>query len=100
MPEYPGRDTREIPKGYSMPLFIKDEGVNALAERIAALTGQGKTDAVRVALEAQIRAIEARSGLTEPVRGIQARAAALGLVADGCDDKPLMDDLSGDADVH
>lgn len=83
-----------------MPLFIKDEGVNELAEKFASMTGKSKTDAVRVALEAQIGALEAQGGLTERVRRIQAKAAALGLVADGYDDKGLMDELSGDPDVH
>ena len=37
-----------------------------------------------------------RASLVERVAPIQSRARALGLRPDGIDDKPLMDDLSGD----
>ncbi|WP_176473765.1 hypothetical protein [Actibacterium ureilyticum] len=39
-----------------------------------------------------------RASLAERVAPIQSRARALGLRPDGINDKPLMDDLSGDID--
>lgn len=78
-----------------MPLFIRDESVNDLAEKAARLLGKTKTDAVRLALESHIEALQSSRTLAERVASLQARARALGLVADGFDDKPLMDDLSG-----
>lgn len=78
-----------------MPLFIRDESVNDLAEKAAKLTGKTKTDAVRLALESHIEALQSSRTLAERVTVLQARARALGLSADGFDDKPLMDDLSG-----
>lgn len=78
-----------------MPLFIRDELVNTLAERVADLTGKTKTDAVRVALESHIKALQSSKTLTDRVAIVQAKAGKLGLVADGYDDKGLMDDLSG-----
>ncbi|PZX47604.1 antitoxin VapB [Cereibacter changlensis] len=78
-----------------MPLYIRDDAVNDLAERLAALTGENKTQAVRSALEKQIEALQKTETLHERVARIQARARAAGIVADGGDDKALMDDLSG-----
>lgn len=78
-----------------MPLFIRDESVNDLAEKAARLLGKTKTDAVRLALESHIEALQSSRTLAERVASLQARARAFGLVADRFDDKPLMDDLSG-----
>ncbi|WP_169311018.1 type II toxin-antitoxin system VapB family antitoxin [Cereibacter changlensis] len=78
-----------------MPLYISDDAVNDLAERPAALTGENKTEAVRSASEKPIEALQKIGTLQERVAPINARARAAGIVADGSDDKALMDDLSG-----
>lgn len=78
-----------------MPLYIRDEGVNDLADKLAALMGKSKTDAVRTALELACSAQVQRKSLAQRVAAIQAQARQLGLRPDGFDDKPLMDDLSG-----
>ncbi len=78
-----------------MPLYISDDAVNDLAERLAALTGENKTEAVRSALEKPIEALQKIGTLQERVAPITARARAAGIVADSSDDKALMDDLSG-----
>ena len=78
-----------------MPLYIRDESVNDLADRLAALMGENKTKAVRTAIEKQIEALQTSGTLHDRIARIQAKAAAAGIVADGHDDKDLMDDLSG-----
>lgn len=78
-----------------MPLYIRDETVNDLAEKLAGLIGKNKTDAVRIALEAALSAQQEQKSLTQRVKVIQVRAAELGLRADGFDDRPIMDALSG-----
>lgn len=78
-----------------MPLYIRDETVNDLAEQLAGLIGKNKTDAVRIALDAALAAQQEQKSLTQRVKVIQARAAELGLRADGFDDRPIMDALSG-----
>ena len=79
-----------------MGLYIRDDGVNALADRLAGLTGQSKTQAVREAIELRLKALRTPETLCEHVAQLQARARAAGIVADGATDKALMDDLSGD----
>ena len=80
-----------------MPLYIRDEGVNGLAARLAGLRTSGnKTEAVRLALQNELERVGGKASLSERVASIQARAAACGLRADGFDDKALMDELSGD----
>ena len=77
-----------------MPLNIRDEDVNQLAERVASLAGTTKTDAVRNALERELERLEARLPLAARVRPIQAQIAAhpaTGLAAD----KPFRDRLAG-----
>ena len=67
-----------------MALFIRDETVNDLAERFAKLTGKNKTEAVRIALEAQIAAFRNSETLADRIAQVQERAAAsLGLGPDG-----------------
>ena len=78
-----------------MGLYIRDEGVNELAGRLASLTGQSKTQAVREAIEQRLRALRTPETLQARVTQLQARARAAGIVADGSSDKDLMDDLSG-----
>jgi antitoxin VapB len=78
-----------------MPLNIRDEEVNQLAKRLAARKGLNKTDAVRAALENELRRLDEAVPLRERVRAIQQRMQkqpATGLAAD----KSFYDDLSGE----
>ena len=80
-----------------MPLYIKDPTVDSLVDRYLALTGMtNKTEAVRQALKAAIAAQAERETLAERVAKVQRKAAAVGIVADGHDDKALMDEMWGE----
>ena len=75
-----------------MPLNIRSEVVNELAEALAARTG---TDAVGRALRNELQRLDNAMTLRERLRPIQARLMArpsTGLEAD----KAFYDDLSGD----
>ncbi len=78
-----------------MPLNIRNEDVNRLAETLAERLRVTKTDAVRHALESEIRRLDAAVPLRERLRPLQARIAArpaTGLEAD----KAFYDSLSGE----
>ncbi|HEY2873087.1 MAG TPA: type II toxin-antitoxin system VapB family antitoxin [Reyranella sp.] len=78
-----------------MPLNIRNEEVNRLAERLATRKGLNKTDAVKVALENELRRLDEAVPLRERLRGLQQRVRkrpATGLEAD----KAFYDDLSDD----
>ena len=79
-----------------MPLNIRSEEVNRLAETLAARKHINKTDAVKQALENEIRRLDQALPLRERLRSLQDRVMArpgTGLEAD----KAFYDDLSGDA---
>lgn len=79
-----------------MPLNIRSEEVNRLAEMLAARTRTTKTDAVKLALQNELHRIEQAIPLRERLRPIQDRILArpaTGLEAD----KAFYDALSGDA---
>lgn len=79
-----------------MPLNIRNEAVNRLARRLAARTRLNKTEAVKLALEHELRRIEVQKPLRVRLQRLQdrlARRAATGLEAD----KRFYDELSGDA---
>lgn len=79
-----------------MPLNIRSEEVNQLAERLAARTRTNKTDAVRMALEHELRRLDEAVPLRERLRPLQDRVLrrpATGLEAD----KAFYDELSGNA---
>lgn len=79
-----------------MAIHIKGDQINTLLDTYCRLTGQtNKSDAVREALASQIAALSARESLSQRVAKIQAKAAASGIVADGRDDKALMDEMWG-----
>jgi antitoxin VapB len=78
-----------------MPLNIRNEEVNHLAEKLAARTRLNKTEAVKQALQNELRRIDEKLPLSERIRPIQERIAAwpsTGLEAD----KAFYDELSGD----
>ena len=79
-----------------MPLNIRSEEVNRLAETLAERLHVTKTEAVRHALESELRRLDAAVPLRERLRPLQARIAArpaTGLEAD----KAFFGSLSGDA---
>jgi len=79
-----------------MPLNIRNEDVNRLAEKLARVKRTSKTDAVRLALEEELRRISEAIPLRERLRPLQKRIMSrppTGLEAD----KAFFDDLSGDA---
>jgi antitoxin VapB len=79
-----------------MPLNIRNEAVNQLAEKLAARTHMTKTDAVRTALENELRRLDEAVPLRERLRPLQDRV--LSRPATGLDaDKAFYDELSGDA---
>ena len=78
-----------------MPLNIRSEAVNQLAEKLAARKRMNKTDAVRIALEHELRRLDEAVPLRERLRPLQDRVMsrpATGLEAD----KSFYDELSGD----
>lgn len=79
-----------------MPLNIRSEIVNELAERLAARRQVNKTDAVRIALQNELRRLDEAVPLRDRVRPLQERVLsrpATGLEAD----KAFYDELSGNA---
>jgi antitoxin VapB len=79
-----------------MPLNIRSEIVNQLAERLAARRQVNKTDAVRIALQNELRRLDEAVPLRDRVRPLQQRVLsrpATGLEAD----KAFYDELSGNA---
>ena len=78
-----------------MPLNIRSEEVNQLADKLAARTKLNKTEAVKRALENELRRTDEKLPLKERIRHIQDRVASwpsTGLEAD----KAFFDELSGD----
>ncbi len=56
-----------------MPLNIRSEAVNQLAEKLAARARTNKTDAVRIALENELRRLDQAMPLRERLRPLQER---------------------------
>jgi len=80
-----------------MALNIRNEAVNQLAKELAARKHLNKTDAVKLALENELRRIDEALPLRERLRPLQSRILArppTGLKAD----KAFYDELSGNAD--
>ena len=78
-----------------MPLNIRSEAVNQLAEKLAARKKINKTEAVKLALENELRRLDEALPLKERLRPLQRRILArppTGLKAD----KAFYDDLSGE----
>ena len=79
-----------------MPRYIRNEEVNRLARKLAARMHTNKTDAVKLALENELRRMDEALPLRERLRALQDRVLtrpATGLEAD----KAFYDELSGDA---
>nr|WP_294520799.1 type II toxin-antitoxin system VapB family antitoxin [uncultured Rhodopila sp.] len=78
-----------------MPLNIRSETVNELADTLAARLKISKTEAVKQALVAELSRLDQKLSLIERIRPIQddiLSRARTGLEAD----KAFFDDLSGD----
>ncbi|MCW2319182.1 antitoxin VapB [Rhodoblastus acidophilus] len=78
-----------------MPLNIRNEEVNQLAEKLAAQKRVNKTEAVRIALENELRRASEALPLWERLKPLRDRVAAYpdsGLAAD----KAFFDELNGD----
>ncbi|MEM8976050.1 MAG: type II toxin-antitoxin system VapB family antitoxin [Pseudomonadota bacterium] len=81
-----------------MPLYIRDEDVNALADKVTKITGaQNKTEAVRAALQAQLDTVEKKKPLIERVHELQAKADKIGKVDPNFDMKKFSDEIWGDS---
>jgi antitoxin VapB len=84
-------------RSLGIPLIIRNEVVNQLAERLAARKQMNETEAVRVALENELRRLEEVMPLRDRLRPLQARVLSrppTGLQAD----KAFYDELSGTVD--
>lgn len=76
-----------------MPLNIRNEIVNQLAERLAVRKRMNKTDAVRIALENELHRLDDAVPLRDRLRPLQERV--LSRPAAGLDaDKAFYDELS------
>ena len=81
-----------------MPLYIRDEDVNALADQVKVITGaENKTEAVRAALQAQLEAVAKKKPLIERIHELQAKADEIGEVDPNFDMKTFTDDMWGDS---
>jgi antitoxin VapB len=80
---------------HHMPLNVRSEVVNQLAERLAVRIGTSKTDAVARALRNELQRIEDATPLRQRLRPLQHRV--LSRPATGFEaDKAFYDELSGD----
>jgi antitoxin VapB len=78
-----------------MPLNIRNEDVNRLATKLARRTRTNKTEAVKLALENELRRMDEKIPLKERLRPLLEKARSYpptGLEAD----KAFYDELSGD----
>ncbi|MCO0638131.1 type II toxin-antitoxin system VapB family antitoxin [Chelativorans salis] len=80
-----------------MPLFIRDDDVDALASELQKLTkARTKTEAVRVALQHEIERSRQSIPLAQRLAKLQDKAAALGLPNPDFDMKKYTDKMWGD----
>ncbi|MDQ0137305.1 antitoxin VapB [Neorhizobium galegae] len=77
-----------------MSLYIRDPKVNELADEVMRRLGtKTKTEAVRVALENELKRARDELSLEERVRRLQDRIAALGPKDPNFDEKAFMDEM-------
>jgi antitoxin VapB len=79
-----------------MPLNIRSDEVNQLAEKLAARTHLNKTAAVKLALENELRRQDELVPLRERIRPIQKRVLARPATGNEAD-KAFYDELSGNS---
>jgi antitoxin VapB len=80
-----------------MPLFIRDDDVTAMAEKLAKLTKASKTEAVRAALRHELERTRTSVPLRERLAKIHEKAAKIGLPNPAFDMKAYTDEMWGDA---
>ena len=91
------RDILKWRKGYPMPLYIKDDEVDALAAELQSLSGtRSKTEAVRSALQNEIKRKRKEIPLAERIAKLQEKVRKLGPGDPDFDMKKFSDELSGD----
>lgn len=80
-----------------MPLYIKDDEVDDLANELQRMTGAAtKTEAVRAALKDAIERKRDKTSIIDAIRRAQAKAEAMGVRPNAdFDMKEFMDELSG-----
>ncbi|EUC00145.1 Rv0623 family protein transcription factor [Rhizobium sp. CF080] len=77
-----------------MSLYIRDDKVDELANEVMRRLGtKTKTEAVRVALENELKRAGEELSLEERVRRLQDRIAALGPKDPNFDEKAFMDEM-------
>ncbi len=77
-----------------MPLYIRDDEVDALAVKVQAITGaRTKTEAVRLALQHEIERSRGRTPLRERLAAAKAAARQIGPVDAAFDMKAFTDAL-------
>lgn len=81
-----------------MPLYVRDERVNQLAEQAQKiLKAPTKTDAIRQALERVVEADEQRPPLAERLEKIKQRYRSMGASDADFDEKAFLDEMWGDS---
>jgi antitoxin VapB len=79
-----------------MPLYIRDQAVDELAERVQNVTGaRTKTDAVRLSLQHELERATARMSFDERNADVLALADALGKTDAAFDMKAFTDEMWG-----
>lgn len=80
-----------------MPLYVRDERVNQLAEQAQKiLKAPTKTDAIRQALERVVEAEEQRPPLAERLEKIKQRYQGMGKVDPNFNEKAFQDEMWDD----
>jgi len=81
-----------------MPLCIRDDKVDDLAEQVMRATGaKTKTDAVRQALQAALDAKLNQTSILDRIKPLQSRVADLGPVDPDFDMKTFTDEMWGES---
>jgi antitoxin VapB len=81
-----------------MPLYVRDERVNQLAEQAQkVLKAPTKTDAIRQALERVVQEEENRPPLSERLEKIKQRYKTMGTPDPNFDEKAFLDEMWGDS---
>jgi antitoxin VapB len=78
-----------------MPLNIRSDEVNELAEKLAARLRKNKTEAVKLALENELKRLDQVLPLRERIKPLQARVMARPATGQEAD-KAFYDDLNGE----
>ncbi|GIL02048.1 MAG: hypothetical protein BroJett030_19470 [Alphaproteobacteria bacterium] len=78
-----------------MPLSIRSEAVNRLAQALADRKKVSKTEAVRIALENEMRRLEEQVSLWDRLKPLRDRVASYPLTGAKAD-RAFFDELSGD----